>query len=429
MTLRDLPRSQFFSSLPEQLQAASVVFVVAADPDTDRVAADAWAVATALAALERRTCLVDLSVTRPLLDPDHAAPEGEGIVDAFLYGASMQRVAAEQETPGLFVITAGTRTDQPDAVWQHARWPRLSRGFAAERAVLVLLGPPEALAEFSATPDFVILLAPPDVEPPGRAAALAQADVPLVRLIPDAPAPTPGAEGEPTPGPTAPAGSGPAALPRRSLRRWGVAGAAVAVIGLAAAAVVLLEQSDDAAPEPAPPPTTPSRPVPSPPPAATGGDSLFYTVQVAAFTSADNAFEQAAEFWAAGWQATVAPVRLGRQGTWHRLLVGALPGPAEAEATLQGLWDAGLLERPNGTILRTPLALEVAARAERELAETALEGVRAAGSAGYIVRALDGTYRVLVGAFETAEQAERADSILDTTDLHGTIVRRAGIAR
>jgi cell division protein FtsN len=45
------------------------------------------------------------------------------------------------------------------------------------------------------------------------------------------------------------------------------------------------------------------------------------------------------------------------------------------------------------------------------------------------VRALDGTYRVLVGAFETAEQAERADSILDTTDLHGTIVRRAGIAR
>lgn len=425
MTVRDLRRSEFLASLPDQLQSAFVVFLVNADPDAARVAADAWAVARALAA-ERRTCLVDLCVTRPVLAPERTAPEGEGIVDAFLYGVSLPRVAVEQTTPGLFVISAGTHTAQPEPIWRNVRWGRLARGFAAERAALMLLGPVEAVAAFPTTPDTVILLSAADVEPPGRMIALAEAGVPVVRVIPDAPPRH--ARRDPVPEPSAPAA---APKPRRARRRWWMAAAGLVVLGSAGAvALEVLGASPGRGIPPSPATPAGSPPAPAdPPPRSAEGDSLFYAVQVAAFTSAENAVERATDYWEAGWTATVSPVRLGRQGTWHRLLVGALPGPLEAEATLERLWADGLLEPRNGAILRTPLALEVATSPDSASAETALAGVRGAGSAGYIVRALDGTYRILVGAFETPEQAARADSILDTTDLQGTIVRRAGIAR
>ena len=159
------------------------------------------------------------------------------------------------------------------------------------------------------------------------------------------------------------------------------------------------------------------------------GDSLFYAIQIATYTSAAAATEQATTFEAAGWTVTVASVRLGRQGTWHRLMVGALRDPADAQRALEQLWGDGLLDRGAGTVLRTPFALQLAREPDRNAAEARLEGVRTRGFVGYIVRAPDGSYRVLVGAFETTEQAERADSTLNTADLDGTIVRRAGFVR
>jgi len=159
------------------------------------------------------------------------------------------------------------------------------------------------------------------------------------------------------------------------------------------------------------------------------GDSLFYTIQIATYTSAEAATEQATTFEAAGWTVTVASVRLGRQGTWHRLMVGALRDPADAQRALDRLWDEGLLDRGGGTVLRTPFAIQLAREPDRAGAEAWLEGVRARGFVGYIVRAPDGSYRVLVGAFETTEQAGRADSTLNTADFDGTIVRRAGFVR
>jgi hypothetical protein len=130
-----------------------------------------------------------------------------------------------------------------------------------------------------------------------------------------------------------------------------------------------------------------------------------------------------------GWTATITPVQLGRQGTWHRLIVAALPTAGAAERALSRLWQDGLLERPNGTILRTPHAIRLGSYTDSAAASAAAEGLRARSIPAYIVMASDGTATLLVGAFETPEQARLADSILTAADLEGTLVARAGIAR
>ena len=102
------------------------------------------------------------------------------------------------------------------------------------------------------------------------------------------------------------------------------------------------------------------------------------------------------------------------------MLVGALPTARAADSLLQALWRDGALERPQGTILRTPDAYRV--RASRD----DLPGLRARGIPAYIVLAPDKTDLVYVGAFDLAEQASNTDSLLSSAHLAGTLVRRTG---
>ncbi len=100
-----------------------------------------------------------------------------------------------------------------------------------------------------------------------------------------------------------------------------------------------------------------------------------------------------------------------------------------AERALARLWSQGLVERPNGTILRTPHAIRLGSYPDIPTAQAARRGLRDRGAAAYIVEASDGSVRLFVGAFETPEQARLADSILAAADLQGTVVSRTGIAR
>jgi cell division septation protein DedD len=443
MTLRDLPRSKLLASLSDQLRSASFVVLVATDSDRERVAEDAWRLASALATPARRVCLVDLFLGNPMYDASRGAPAGEGIVDAFLYGVSMQRVAVEQDVAGLFFIAPGAPVSYPDEVWGNARWRRLQRGFASEGALLALLVPAAAAHHLPPKPEHVVLLANALSETPNVVLEWAKEGIPVSRVLserdlppepdepvatrapeertePEAPASAPVTKARPTPRPRwnrtrAPAGG------------WAIALVIGAIAVAAVAAFEILRTTHDLQPGVA----ATGRGT-SPPPSMSGpsaGDSLFYTIQIATYTSAALATEQATTLEAAGWTATVAPVRLGRQGTWHRLMVGALRNPAEAQRALEQLWSENLLDRSSGTVLHTPFAIELAKEASRGAAEAQREGVRTRGFVGYIVRAADGSYRVLVGAFETAEQAERADSILNAADINGTIVRRTGFVR
>jgi cell division septation protein DedD len=126
---------------------------------------------------------------------------------------------------------------------------------------------------------------------------------------------------------------------------------------------------------------------------------------------------------------TVAPVQLGLQGTWYRVLVGAFASAAAAQAALEDLYDRGLLDRPQGTILRTPHALSVGGHPDEAGARQALATLREAAVPAYIVEARGGAVRILVGAFERPEQASFLDSLLTGRGFTATLVQRTGIVR
>ncbi len=426
MKPRELPRAQLSGTAPTLLAEATVVVLVPLDGGGRASEAMALELAAAVARHARRVALVDLSLEEPILTTHPGNASGEGVVDAFLYGASLQRVAVEQDVPGLHVIGVGTQPTDPEEIWSHPRWRRLARGFATEGALLLLLVPLAGVAQLTVEPDRIVVLAP--VGTSGVARRLSALDEVRHRGVPvdvvvDTPPPRVTTPPRPRPPAARPVATRRVRPPRR--RRW-VAAAAVTAIGAASLAVMLAQRTDgsmsesEASDSPAPP---------APVLEEAGSDSLYYSVQVAAFQSMANAVERAREYQQAGWAATVSPVRLGRQGTWYRLMVAAVSAPSAAERALARLWNQGLLERPNGTILRTPHAIRLGSYSDTGAARTAREGLRDGGAAAYIVEASDGTVGLFVGAFETPEQARLADSILAAADLQGTVVPRTGIAR
>lgn len=421
--------------------------VIALTPATSDLA---WAArvsrsaAGAVARSGRRVGLVDLSLEHPALRS--AGPGEEGIVDAFVFGVSLSHVAHEEE-PNLHVIGVGTQPPDPAEVWASERWVRLARGFRQEGALLLLFVPPGALPHLRAPLDGLVVLAPQGYPPdsptfPGIGQQLQQG-VPLLAVVCEA---HPATASGPPPEPARPSirtARAPAGRPQRLPARPAVV-IPVLVAGGAALAALLWRGS----PRPAPPAAagTPaaepaSRPaddsgsaaarsgrgtaaVPAQTPDA--GDSLFYSVQVAAFSRAEQAAAYAERLARrAGGAATVSPVRLGRQGLWFRVMVGVLPTAAGADSLLRELWRLKLVERPSGTILRTPHAYLVARPGGGEAAAV-VEGVRRRGMAGYIVAAPGGEVQVLVGAFEDPEQARAADSLLRLAGLEAKLVPRMG---
>jgi hypothetical protein len=209
---------------------------------------------------------------------------------------------------------------------------------------------------------------------------------------------------------------------RASSRRGGrTVGGLVGVAVVVAGAVIVLSRSSGT--EPARAMARREHATPPAPPAVTQdspADSLYYSVQVAAHNTLAQAMLHAADIERKGHLAIVSPTRTGNQGVWYRVLVGALPTARAADSLLQTLWQEGALERPQGTILRTPDAYRL--RASRD----DLPGLRARGIPAYIVLSPDKTDLVYVGAFDLAEQATSTDSLLGSAHLTGTLVRRTG---
>src|SRR5690349_293042 len=136
--------------------------------DRQWAAKAAWDIARIAARDGRRVALVDLCLEQPTLHETVGLKATEGIVDAFEYGVSLNKAA--HEVTGVFIIPAGSDTARPAEVYAHVRWPKLQAGFRSEGALLLALLPPSALAQFSATPDGVLALAPEGI-PPGFALA------------------------------------------------------------------------------------------------------------------------------------------------------------------------------------------------------------------------------------------------------------------
>jgi hypothetical protein len=402
MSYRQISETDLPNLVPALTSDRTVIAVTSVQEDPLWAARLTWMVARRIASGGRRTLLVDLDLESPILGAEARDTVEEGIVDAFLFGVSLGYAAREQE-PDLYYIGRGSVAPDPKTVWSSPRWEKLARGFRSQGAALVLYLSAAALEQISLNPDGLIILAPLGYDPAaGRVAGikrLLEAGVPVLAVVSRAERPR-------------------ARIPARGRRipRSRLA-ALVAATGIAAATVAWIavrrpepERKVAAAASGEMPATGGEVPT---------GDSLFYSVQVAAFSTAEQAADYARRLASQTEVVTVAPVRLGTQGVWYRVFLGALPTPGAADSLLRRLWERGLVKRPNGTILRTPFALEVA-----DSNRAAISGL---GMSFYAVKAPGGSERILAGAFEESGQAGLADSLLSAAGLRGKLVRRMGI--
>jgi len=411
-THKQLPLSRLGHLVPPLIENAALVALMPLTDDLTWAAKAAWDIARIAARDGRRVALVDLYVDHPAL---HEIVGGslattEGIVDAFEYGVSLNKAA--HEVTGVFFIPVGSDTANAPELYAHPRWRKLQAGFRSEGALMIVFVPPAGLAQLSATPDGVLVLAPEGLTP---GFALGR-DVPLLGVVRDRWLPS-GSSARVSPLPMAmPVEEAP---PRRGIR---MAVAALVVAALAVGGWALLARAKESVgafipPAPAPAPaSTPSTTLhhPPPPPRA---DTLAWTVQLAAYASLDKALAHADRLAAdAGVPSLVTPVPQSDNGpVWYRVLAGSYatrPAAAEARADL---WRRGIAAEGIGDLLRAPYSY-------RAPLDASIDGLRRRGLPA--VRWSNGV--ILLGAFESPEQAAFTKTALQRAGVRANLLPRMG---
>jgi hypothetical protein len=150
---RGLPEPTFFDPSFERLPAAASFDAARTGPvlllfdraaDRDWAADAAIAIATGWNAAGQRTVLADLSLDDPMLAERIGMSSMEGVVDIFLYGASLARSARPVPGRGFYLISAGTYTPDTTAILRDARWEKIISGFRSAGASLLLFVPSDA---------------------------------------------------------------------------------------------------------------------------------------------------------------------------------------------------------------------------------------------------------------------------------------------
>ncbi len=96
-------------------------------------------------ALHRRVAVGDLFGDAPPLYALVNAEDAHGLVDSFLFGVSLNRIAHQVPDAGeLFIMPSGTAPIDQEELFAHPRWRRLAAGFREVGALLVLVAPADA---------------------------------------------------------------------------------------------------------------------------------------------------------------------------------------------------------------------------------------------------------------------------------------------
>lgn len=421
-TVRQLPLSRLGHLVPPLVENAALVALLPITSDSQWAAKAAWDIARIAARDGRRVALVDLCLEHPVLHETVGLKATEGIVDAFEYGVSLNKAA--HEVTGVFIIPAGSETAHPAEVYAHARWPKLQAGFRSEGALLLALLPPDALAQFSATPDGVIVLAPEGVGAefsPGR-------ETPLLGVVRDRWLPS---HPRVSPPPMLVPELAREGRPHRA-RRVVLVGLLLAALAAGGWALAGARARDSVVPPPAANPavtattsTTSTTSItsthldkaPAPPAAPPRLDTLGWTVQLAAYASLDKALAHADRLSAdAGVPALVTPVpQRGSGPVWYRVVAGSYATRAAAGSARAQLWRKGIVGEGVGDLLRAPYSYHAPQGAS-------LESLRRLGLPA--VRWSNGV--ILMGAFEAPDQAAFTQSALKRAGVRANLLPRMG---
>ena len=470
MSGTDDPAEPLARSIPELFSGAALVALVPATADLDAAAALAWNLARATAATGRRVALVDCHVDEPQLHATAGEDNHDGIVDVFEYGASLSRIARQQNEPNLYFVPAGTFAPDPAVMAAHPRWRRLSAGFRHEDAVMLLFLPADCIVSLAESLDGMVALAP-EGEEAGLAStpeieAASDAGVPLLATLTDsddltpilAPAPVaadvaPGEPGEPAPpepaleialpeGESAPPQdeSAPSApFFRRTRGPRSARNVRVAVYGcvtllVAAVLVVTYRRAlglGDLGLKALGAGTEPDRAAPmSVVPAFRklvphAVDTLPFAVQASAWTSLVFALDAGDALEARGFAPMIAPVRIGSR-LWYRVFAGPVESQDAADSLLAALRDAGFDSPRTAVPTLVPLSLALRRVASADAARAERARLRGIGVPAFVLGQADGTYRLYAGAYAAPDQAAFLDSLVTSTGSAGQLGPRVG---
>ena len=399
-----------------------------------------------------------------------------GIVDSFLYGVSLNKIARQVDEAGmLFVMPSGTEPVITPDIMANERWQRLAAGFKEVGALLLLVAPSEAdgvralagmLDGVVVVGDATSVLSVPrnsvlvHVEAPVAAAPAAVAVAP--REVPVAvPAPAPATKAQ-TGVPAQAPSSQPAARGVEGGRRIAVAPPAtrgMPVPALIAAALVLavgawfvLGRSKNSATAGDPPiadgPTSAvnvdagtgasegvaaiAAPVDSMavPRVENPQDSLRavpYGVVLVATNDEGQALARWADIGLKLPAGTVSMVQIrGERGRFFQMQAGAFARPRQADSLLAALRADGRLNTGAGSVKATPYALMLEAKVSRRAAQNVANAYGQRQIAAYALLQRDGSATIFVGAFETAEQAVPLRNELQAKGVSSTLHYRTG---
>jgi hypothetical protein len=406
----------------------------------------------------RRVAVGDLLGEAPPIQALVQGDDPHGLVDSFLYGVSLTRIAQQVPDSGeLFVMPTGTGPVDYEELFPNPRWRRLIAGFREVGALLVIAAPADAprVHDLVDASDGVVIVG--DVVPPEVSVAQSLAWVRAKRGPPPAREPEPGADVvvEPV----------SASVETKRSRRTiaGVVGVLVAV--LLAAAVFWFARRPFAS-EP-----RDRRGVVADSPAAraaTGG-ALVASESLSQVRRDSVTRDSAARAGAAGpidTSSALAPanvadsasasayavvlakyntksgVIMDLNGRFERvpattfgmeaptrffvLLAGAYPTRAGADSLLAQLRARRSLAAGFGSVAPFPLAFLVDSLVRPQDVTARVTRFAARGLPVYALRQGDGTARLYFGAYASAEQAALAVPQVREAGLVPTLVYRIG---
>jgi hypothetical protein len=161
--------------LGESLNDYCALVVIGADPVITGRAAVGIARAQSS---HRRVAVGDLFADSPPIQELVQTEDPHGLVDSFVYGVSLSRIAYPVRGAGqLYVMPSGTEPPNYADILQNPRWHRLAAGFREIRALLVIAVPADAanIEKLVAATDGAVLIgnaAPAELPPSGVVASL-----------------------------------------------------------------------------------------------------------------------------------------------------------------------------------------------------------------------------------------------------------------
>jgi len=421
--------------LGEGLDGYGALVVIGADPvATGRVAIG---IARAQAA-RRRVALGDLFAESPPIQELVTTDDPHGLVDSFLYGVSISRIAYQVPDAGqLFVMPSGTEPPDYEEILPHPRWHRLAAGFREVGALLVLAAPASAphIEDLVAALDGAVLVgdaAPRQLPLAAVVGAVREPKAPSV----EAPAPAPTARQWSTRQVTSILGAGLTLLlvgvylwlayrpfdrsgksslgPKPDTTRGGGKALPIAAESIARNLGVDSSAASAAAVD-----------LPRVINPEDSAIAASYAVELLAANTQAGAILKLQQDGKNLPAATFSPVLI-QNARWFKVISGAFTRRAEADSLLLALRRRRLLDAASGTVVRLPFAFLI----DSGVPSGAVAGMVATygdrGQPVYALRQSNGSAWLFAGAFESLAQSTLYAESLRASGITPVLVYRKG---